>query len=331
MEKFSLIVVQVVHLPVPSPSKESPYAQRLLLLANAWLQRRMEGHGDTLLLLAIGNCTDHEFRSKLKPFGLGGAEVAVVECADDEVEQDLDESVGDFLDGYLASSHPGAIPLAVWPKQFRDIGYPDDAWWLGLESTPGNSGHWVDSIAALTPSPFQEQAATWDAVLGSITDRESEDGSAQGLQSGLAAASLARWLAGFSAAAGDNFFHFDYGDVERCCGLDQLMLCFEAANRHRKDVESDMDEREGEDLSQLAVRELLASGRYLDTAAMRDFFGNSAVLFFSLYTSIWPKRSRPAGEACNELCSSSPEDMGEIDDPWRFVSEDNWEPIDDSL
>lgn len=329
--RFSLIVVQVLQLPVPGPSEESPYAKRLLLLANAWLRRRIEGYGDGLLLLGIGNCTVDDFRAQLTPFGLGGANVAVVEISDDAVERDIDEDIGDLLDGYLARSHPGAIPLGAWPKQFRDIGYSNDAWWLGLESTPGNSGQWADSIAALTPSPFREQAATWESVMDSITDFEPEDGPMQGLQSGLAAASLARWLAGFSAAAGDNFFDFDYGAVERSCGLDPFMLGFEAAIHHGDDVEAEMDERDCRDLSRFAVKELLASGRYLDTASIRDFFGSSSTLFFSLYTSIWPKRRRPASEACKELCSPTSEEMGEIDAPWRFVSYDDWEPIDDSL
>ena len=326
-----MILAEVIHLPLPDPSEQSMRAQRLLQLANVWLQRRAAGHGDDLLLVGIGAASEDELRALVRPYGLATAalEVVTVEC--ENVAEDLGEAVGECLDSYLRRKHPGAIPLAAWPKQFREIGYPDDVWWLGFECPDAGAGQWADSIKALAPPPFDAQAATWGAVLGAVAELDESEDSSQQLAAGLAAASLARWLSGFNSSSGNGFFSFDYEEAANECGLDPFMIGFEAGIHHKEEVEAEGDGRDPQDLMRLAIRELLAGGRYLDTGALSNYFGSSVTLFFSVYTSIWPKRDRAAGDACEELVSPSADEMGEIDSPWRFVAHDDWGDIDDSL
>ena len=331
MSTTNLILAEVIRLPLPDPGEHSVRAQRLLQLANLWLQRRAAGHGDDLVLVGVGAASEEELRAFVRPYGLATAALEVVIIEDESIAEDLGEVVGECLDSYLRRKHPGAIPLAVWPKPFRDVGYPDDVWWLGLDCADAGAGEWSDSIKALAPPPFNAQAATWSAILEAIAGQDDSDDPSQQLAAGLAAASLARWLDGFNAASGNTFFSFDYGDAANECGLDPFMVGLEAGIHHKEEIEAEIDGRDAQDLLRLAVRELLASGRYFDTGALSDYFGSSATLFFSVYSSIWPRRDRAAGDACEELVSPSVDEMGEIDSPWRFVAYGDWGDIDDSL
>lgn len=331
MSTINLVMAEVIHLPLPDPGEQSMRAQRLLQLANVWLQRKAAGHADALLLVGVGTDSEEELLKVVRPFGLAAADLEVVGVEDKEAVEEIGETVGDCLGSYLRRKHPGAIPLMAWPNQFREAGYPDDLWWLGFECPEADAGDWADCIKALVPPPFDAQAATWGAVLEAIADLDDGDGPRQHLVAGLAAASLARWLSGFNAASGNQFFSFDYEDAANECGLDPFMIGFEAGVHHATEVEAEMDGRDATDLLRFTMRELLASGRYLDTGALCSYFGSSVTLFFSMYTSIWPKRDKAAGDTGEELVSPSGDDVGEVSGPWRFVAYDDWADIDDSL
>ena len=331
MCKLSLVVIEVLHLPLPSLGESSPYMHRLLMLANAWLQRRAAGFQDTVVLIGVGAASEDELRSLVAPLGLKSVVLRTINRQEEDDSDDVGDEVSALLTTYLRSEHLAAVPLAVWPQSFRDIGYPDDAWWLGIECLKGDSGPWSHSLAGLSPVPFRQQAATWEAVLSTFVSLDCQDTSMERLHAGLAVASLARWLFGFSAATGDQFFHFDYSDVASTCELDHFMLGLEASRHHWDDLESEIDERESNDLQSYAMRELLTSDRYFCSTALKEFFGGPAALFFSAHTSIWPKVNQPAGDACVELTSPEGEDIGELDSAWRFVADGDWDDIDDSV
>ena len=56
-------------------------------------------------------------------------------------------------------------------------------------------------------------------------------------------------------------------------------------------------------------------------ALLSGAFGGDSALFWSLYSSIWPKLSRPMEESVEDLLGLRTVDMGDIDRPWRFVTE----------
>lgn len=324
--KLNLIAVAVLRHPVPDPSQQTAGAHRLLTLANAWLQRRAAGFLDDLVLVGVGFTDMDEIRASVTPFGLGAATILRLLATDDG---DFGEDVGAELHQLLPERHPCAISVSRWPVPARSAGYPEGLWWMGIECSDPDSGRWADSLSALLDEPFRSQAPTWEALLSSLMDLDLEGDSAR-LQAGLSIASFARWLHGFNAAAENTFFDFDYRHAADACDLDDFLLGFEAAIHHGENLVHEADGHDTEQLRRYAVRALLGSNRYLDTAAIRSCFGGSAALFFSLHTSIWPNRSQPACDVCSELCSPTGDDIPDRLQAWSFVDRDDWSEIDDS-
>jgi hypothetical protein len=331
VSNLKLILVEVVCTPIPDVNVPSVRAQRLLRLANAWLRRRALGEGDSLHLIGEGVPTADEFRSALVPFGLDAATISVVDRQDDGTAAGGDPDVESVIEPWLKASHGTAIPLAVVPEKFRAAGYPDSMWWLGIECAEPDIGEWTECIAAAAPEPFRSQASSWDAVLYAAVGRLDREGTAVSeFRTGLAVASLARWLAGFSAVSGDRHFDFDYEGVHQNFGLDDFRLGFEAALHHGGALGDEFEAGDVQRLRGRASKELLRSGRYFDPQALCDFFGGSASLFFSMYSSIWPKLNLPCGNVFDELLSLRRTSFADIDHAWQFVDQDDWTPIDDS-
>lgn len=303
MPKFTLIAVEVLRSTVPGLNESSAAAQRLLQLANAWLQRRAGAFQDDLVLVGVGFDSEDALRALVAPFGLKAASLVVVDGADDEDTIDTGELIGAELDVYQPRKHPAAIPLAAWPRGLGDAGYPDDVWWLGLECLPANSGEWTASLKALLDDPFRAQASSWEAVLSATDDLEPRGDGIASLRAGLTVAALARWLCGFNAVTDNTFFDFGYGEVVDACELDPFLLGLEAGTEHPDELADEVDHLDAGGLQRIAVWASLTNGGHLDTGAIRRFFGSTAVLFYSLHSSIWPTRTCSAADGCHELCS----------------------------
>lgn len=330
--RFTLVAVEVLHHPVPDPNAASAAGHRLYQLANALLQRRTDGCKDDLVLVGIGFADEEAMRVAVAPFGLNSASLLVADIAGGDVETALDagELIGLELELYIPKRHPGAIPLASWPPALAGAGYPGDLWWMGMECLPEQSGSWADALQQMLPSAFEPQAAAWEAVLSAVEDLE-RDGARATLLAGLVVASAARWLWGFSAVSDNDFFDFTYGEVRSTLDFDPFLLGFEAATHHQEDLSGEVEDEDVGVTEDRAVRALLKGGRYLDTSALRRFFGGSASLLYSLHASIWPQFSVSASDACLDLSSPSGDDIPEAMARWSFVNDDDWSDVDDSI
>lgn len=329
--RFTLVAVEVLHHPVPDPAVASRSGHRLYQLANAWLQRRADGCKDDLVLVGIGFADEDAMRTAVAPFGLRSASLLVAPANEDgeDSTRDTGELVCAELALHITKRHPGAIPLAAWPPALTGAAYPEDLWWMGAECSSEQSGSWADALKKMLPSAFDAQAAAWEAVLDAVGDLERE-GEMATFRAGLTVASAARWIWGFNAASENDFFNFDYGEARAICDLNPFLLGFEAAAHHQEDLNAEVDDEDVGVTQDSAARALLRSGEYLDASALRQFFGGSANLLYSLHTSIWPKFGIPAGDACLELCSPSGDDIPEAIALWSFVNDDDWSGIDDS-
>lgn len=322
---FRLILVEVVRAPLPTT-----LLPRLLQLANLWLRRRAGGFDDLLHLVGVGFANDEEFRAALLPYGLDGATRSVVDQAPEEDLSSNEADVGDAASIWVRRHHAGSLPLASWPQGLDGVAYPTDIWWMGLEASRDVS-KWRDSIASAVSEPFASQAATWALLF----DRTQGHPRGSGLQSevleGLSAAAFARWLAGFSAAAGDSFFDYSYGDVVENFGLDPFITALEGAQRCPGEIQEWVEADSPKEALTAVVRSLLQTNDDFDATALQEFFGSSALLFFTLYTSLYPQWSRSALEACMSLTGLESVNFGDIERPWRFVDWADWSVVDENL
>ena len=322
--KFSL----VVSVYPPSRDVEASLGVELLQKANAWLQRCNAGFEDDLLVVGIGFKDQSDLKAMLKPYGLGEARLMV-----EHLDQNDDEyELGECMSGVVSRFRPReAVSVVNWTELVKDASYPLDGWWwVGVQSVDDQQASALEVVIRnLVPDPFRQTAMTWAAIIAACMDLNALGEDHEVYEAHMTALTLARWLNGFDAATENNFYDFSAADAICSIGLDTLRLGFEAGRIH------------GEDLGELVYREELPNddlGPALLLACLRqrndrvrdalsNSFGCDASLFWSLHTSILPSFTaevfkKPANQAMDDLLSlRTAVEMGELDRPWRFVTE----------
>lgn len=322
---FKLALIALVY---PNAASEANLDVSLLQKANAWLQRLAANKADDLFLIGVGFADEPSFLAKLKPYGLAFAKISVISPVEleDAIGSGLGEAVEPIAANWILNNHKSAIPLAKWDALLPDASYPVDGWWwVGLEAKGDDQSSFADILEELLPDAFKDQALTWATLFAEYYGSSAGGEEHEIHEAAMKTVALARWLVGFDAATGNNFYDFSASDAIRAAGLDELRLGFEAGRNHESEL---LDYFEGNDSSDegLAGACLLAC---LDErmgevrTALSDAFGGDSLLFWSLYRSIWSDLKTTGIENMDDLLSLRLDDEGELDRPWRFVT-DGW-------
>lgn len=215
---FKLTLIALVH---PQDVNATAHHTPLLLKANAWLQRCNQQAMDELLLVGVGFEEEQAFKAALKPYGLAGAQTALIPATDlDESDaEDWQASVGRIVERWLAERRAGAIAVVDWTHLVPDTAYPWDGWWwVGVTARVPETdlSDLTATLAQLLPDAFKPQAATWAAILVHATGLRTTDDDAEAHEAMMQTVTLAYWLTGFDAATGNNFFDFSAADAGTC-------------------------------------------------------------------------------------------------------------------
>lgn len=256
--------------------------------------------------------------------GIMGAKLLVE--GDDATPEDRQEEVMEIVRQWLAKEHPAALP-------YPNGQYPlDSVWWMGVERVDDQhrpaAVEWsfgVEAFAELLPSSQRRRAQTWLAFVESVGKENwsSEPESYLTQQRGsVLAAMLSAWLHDFEAASGNDFDGFDEGDAIKALAIDPFMLGYDLASVESRTLEELCHEYDCDldGLSAVALRLTIEERTYGLHRALTDLFGGTAMLFCSLYWSIWPKPEMPMSEAFAHLFNDCSHDrLAELSGPWRFA------------
>ena len=309
----------------------------LLQKANSWLQRRGANVSDDLLLIGAGFADEADFQATLKPYGLADAEVSVIPL--DELNPSdgiaVSESVELIAERWISKHHDSAIPVINWLPLIPDAAYADEGWWwVGLEAGDAEQLSLADILVELLPDAFKKQALTWATIMAEAEGLSPDGEMHEVHEAAMLAVALARWLTGFNAATENIFYNFSASDAIDVADLDALRLGFEAGQNHESELSDYFDGNDESDKG-LAGACLLAC---LDErmggvrSTLSDAFGGNSLLFWSLYRCIWPDLNRPSEDSFKGLVGLRDVDIGDIERPWRFVTEgwieftEEWQP-----
>lgn len=320
---FKLALAAVVHCG--EPGDDALPRLGLLQQANAWLQRLTSGTRDDLFLIGVGFEDVGAFRAMLEPYGLSGATMSVVTPDDAGLPDhgEWNEPVADLVESWIKHNHPAAIPVVNWRRFCDSQAYAAcDWWWVGVEAADESDSGASQAVRELAPSSFASQASTWAAITVMAAGLEIDAADYLGYESGMTIATLGRWLTGFDAATGNNFYDFDLSEVVQAAEIDLLRLGIEAARNHASDLSDEFEDPDldDSDLSEACLRACLADRTYPLREALADAFGGDGALFWSLYRSIWPNYKKSSDDNMEDLLGLRESDMGSLDRPWQFVT-----------
>jgi hypothetical protein len=286
----------------------------LLQKANCWLSRRLTGKYDELLVVGSGFADEAALLTSLSKYGLGGAELRVV---DPDAEYDADE-IGIIVKNWLRTKQKNAIPAFLPTGLVEGVSYPSDGWWwTGISPVDDEHGDLAEVLSTVGPDSFREQAATWAEVLMQVRGTEDDDEDVANYENGLMTLTLARWLAGFDAASENNFFNFDYEHAVRAAGIDDLRLGFEAGRDHGSDLDDSFAGHEvrEEGLLGAAARVCIEARTPRLRELLSEAFSGDAQLFWVLHSSIWPRMHESSRDALESLLGLRQDDFSELEQP----------------
>lgn len=323
---FKLSLIALVY---PSASGDPGLGITLLQKANAWLQRRNANISDGLLLIGVGFSDESAFQATLKPYGLAGAEIDVIPANvdfDENIAEDLGEAVESIAASWISKHHSMAIPVVKWSDLVPDAAYPTDGWWwVGLEAKDDEQSSLSNILKELLPDAFKKQALTWATIIAEAEGLSADGEEHEVHEAAMQVVALARWLTGFDAATENNFYDFSASDAIDAADLDALRLGFEAGRNHESELSDYFDGNDATDegLAGACLLACLDERMGAVRATLSDAFGGDSLLFWSLYRSIWPDLKRSSDDNMEGLVGLRDVDMGDIDRPWRFVT-DGW-------
>lgn len=319
---MTLKLALALHLPAPTAkaSEPSQFDAHLLRIATAWLSRRQAGTEDDLLIVGSGFASEDELIGYLKPYGLAGARLETLDA--DIGDTYLEEGIGVAVSRWRRQVHKGSIPIAQLNGFIDDSAYPTDGfWWAGVEASSIEENEYSTALASLIPDSFHPQAGTWTAILMDRLGHRSDGEESSDYETSITLLVLAYWLNGFDAASANGFFGFSATEGFDATALDRLRVGFEAGQLHQA--------KAGERAEWLDVsNEGFDADCLIACLAMRvddlrnelsKAFGGDTALFWSLYSSIWPKCSLQMHEAMDDLLNLKTIEAGEIDRAWQFV------------
>lgn len=310
------------------PLKDSPSDIALLRAANLAMQRMARGTEDAFLFVTVGRHDYGQVAEALAAYGFPKVSVVCIEADDvnrrlEFGEETLPAEVDQAIETWLNLEHTGAIARVC-----ED--YPAGAfWWSGVEydddvfDWPFDAGDFAKEL----PDQQHSKAATWLTILGhAVNLHETQACGPDGLGRDIAAvwaAALCEWLHGFEAASGNSYNAFGY-ETNSNLYPSAFFLGFELARLSGNNLEAICEEAESDvdNLASMALKAITQDKRDELRAALSDFFGGDGVLYFALYSAIWPDFSKPMTEAMNQLLGTDDhDDLAELDAGWRFVTE----------
>ncbi len=319
---FKLSLVVVVY--PPSSDDETDLDVALLQKANAWLQRRNAGFDDDLMVVGIGFEDESALTAMAKSYGLGDAQLTVEHLDRDDDAYELGERMSRVVSRFRRSE---ALSVVNWKELVKDDSYPLDGWWwVGLESVEDAQASALEVVIRnLVPDAFRQTAMTWAAIIAVCMDLNAVGEDHEVYEAHMAALTLARWLNGFDAATENNFYDFSAADAIRATAFDTLRLGFEAGHNHGEELGEFVygDDAANDDLGPALLLACLRARNARLRNALSDAIGGNASLFWSLNRSIWQDFKKPANQAMHNLLNLRTADEGELDGPWRFVT-DGW-------
>ena len=263
----------------------------------------------------------------LKPYGLAGVDIDVIppsEDFDESIVEDLGEAVESIAAGWISKRHNSAIPIVKWSDFVSDAAYPTDGWWwVGLEAKDDEQSSLADILNELLPDAFKNQALTWATIIAEAEGLSADGEEHEVHEAAMQVVALARWLTGFDAATENNFYDFSASDAIDAADLDALRLGFEAGRNHESEMGDyfDGNDESDEGLAGACLLACLDERMGAVRATLSDAFGGDSLLFWSLYRSIWPDLKRSSDDNMEGLVGLRDVDIGDIDRPWRFVTE----------
>ena len=296
----------------------------LLQAANLAIRRKAQGVTDICLFLIARTTRTEVGDEAVNIYGFPAAEIAYV---GDEIQEELStdydalqEEVDQFVTGWLAKHHPGAI---AYPESGYDA---TSFWWVGVEhdSSPVEWPFAGSDFAKELPDTHKEKAETCLTILTHALDLESTQTDLEQQRAAVTAATLCEWLHGFEAASGNSYNHFDPDSAINSLGLTNSFLAFEASRISGQDLDEFCDEHDVDinGLGAAALSVITEDLRDELRSALSSFFGSDGSLLWVLHSAIWPQFSRPMVESINALLNSIDyEDLGELEAPWSFVTE----------
>lgn len=329
----------------PRPDSKQDIA--LLRAGNRALQRKAKGAEDVFVFVFSKESMrdDEAIARAMAEYGFpnalcliaGGVRLDVAtdkefHNANDQwvIEAEL-KDIGIAIERWLRENHPGAVAFAGGEYQEANF------WWSGIEHVE-EICDWpfdIEAYAKSLPNTHQQRAATWLTLLGHAVDLdEIQTACPDALgrdQAAAWAATLCEWLHGFEAASGNDYNHFSSEYSWNLMPSD-FFLGFEMARISGDDLDSlcDAHDSDVDDLSMAAMHAITGERRYKLRTALSDFFGSDSVLFWALYSAIWPAFDKSMSDALAEkLGNVSYDEMAELDAPWRYVSEGWCDDADD--
>lgn len=144
---MQLVMAALVH-PVQGESEKCQDVA-LLKLANCWLQRKSEGHKDSLLLVGIDFPQVEDLRKRVAPLGLRDVDLEVIALDEDS---NLEDDVAPVVGKWLEDKHPSAVSFLNWKSLLGDLVVPDlNWWWTGVEAEPAEEYSSILADQALDP------------------------------------------------------------------------------------------------------------------------------------------------------------------------------------
>jgi hypothetical protein len=322
------LVMAAVVLPLQGESEKFQDLE-LLKLANCWLQRKADGHQDSLLLVGVNFAQVEDLQKRLAPLGLRDVDLEVITVAEDEYVGDEMESV---MTRWLASKHPSAVTFLKWKSLLGDLVAPDlNFWWTGVEVEAGDEySSILDGSDSLVPESFRNQIPTWLSLLMHCSGFGRLESEQVNYEACMEALGLARWLHGYEAVSGNSYFDFCYSTAVTQFDIDPMRLGEEVWRNYADDIRDAFYDEHAtqEDLRAAALRVCLANRAPDLAGTLREAFGGATPLLWALYSAIWPNLTEPSDEAALDLVNGNRILKSELMPQWDFVNE-GWGEVSD--
>lgn len=308
----------------------------LLRLANQALQRQQLGIVDSFLFVICGSIDSKQQTlftptirdlANLDKYGFPVIELVSVDTTDengDEVElDDVQECIGNEISKWLKEKYPAAI------TSLSSTGSDElDVWWSGIEAIPDKLElpFELEDFAKNLPGTHQARASTWLAILGEVSNFQYGEGWISDNQFRLKAIALCEWLNGFEGASGNGYNDFEAGYAGNSMELDDFYMgCIWGQENPKELIDDKFEESDcdSDDMKSSILAEISAGMRQEIRDLLTEYFGSETVLFWALYTSIWPKFDKPVAEALENIVGLRESDYEDVAEPWMFVT-DGW-------
>lgn len=322
-----LVLTALIHDGQDTTQEKQELA--LLKLANTWLQRKVDGFQDSILLIGVNFPSTKELQEKVGPLGLGDADLEVVQLEEGEYLGELIEPV---LSRWLYAKHRSAVSFLHWRDIQGERFYPDlNWWWMGVETMPADELSLIhEAMMKMLPAEFKSQAPTWLELLMRDSPVGMFDSEQVNFEIVMNALGICRWLHAYNQVSKNGFFEFDYREALRIFPVDLMRLSKESFQDNVDATAEAFDDEDAtqDQLAAACLRVCLANRSFSLAQTLRNSFNNPGALLWALHTSIWPALTIPMNEAFNQLVADRAIELGNVMPQWEFVTE-GWMQLND--